>query len=162
MAHRMKNIALTGCLALGIALSPAARPAQALDGAEALGLIIGLGALAAIARELKDDDDHRAKPKTNVTRNLANHGPVFRPVGKQQQTYKKKRRVLPRACLREVRTPRGEIRALGRRCLRNHEVRVGRLPSQCRFEARNGRVVFAARCLRRNGYEFGRLAYHDD
>ena len=162
MAHRMKNIALTGCLALGIALSPTARPAQALDGIETIGLIIGLGALAALANDRKDNGD-RAKPKAQVTHNQVNHGPVFRKADKTQQTFKKKRRILPRACVREVRTPRGEIRALGRRCLRNHEVRVGRLPGQCRFETRNGRrVVYGARCLQRNGYAIGRYAYHDD
>ena len=156
----MKNLILTAGLAVGIALSPAARPAQANDGIDTIGLILGLGALAAIANEARKRDRkpaakqyHHHKPKAQYGHAHGQKKKVYRPANRGHNRW-----TLPARCLREIRTPRGTRRALGAPCLRNNGVRVRSLPPRCRFEAGNGRgpAVYAARCLRREGYQIGK------
>lgn len=142
----MKNLAITSCLAIALALGTGARPAAALEGEELLGLIIGLGALAAIGNELADRRDERAKPAPAVPHARYRHA---RP----------RHRALPAACLRTVDTYRGERRVFGARCLARNDVRLARLPDRCRFDIRTNRgfrPVYGSRCLRREGYTVAR------
>ncbi len=160
----MKRLALMAVTALSIALAPAAATAESrLEGREVLGLILGLGALAAIANELRDRDALRPATRSQRApiRQTRLPAPVYdefwyNPNGRQGVWDTG---TLPSNCTRaDVRLR--DSRVLGDRCLRRFDVETRNLPRECRHrvDTRDGRqTVFGIRCLQRSGYEVARL-----
>jgi predicted membrane chloride channel (bestrophin family) len=139
---------IASVLAAALAFTPmTAAPAQARDTHDALGIILGLGIVAAIANQHSKNRNNRAQ---TVNRNR-NHN-TFKPVQRQQRQH---RRNLPQQCLRNFRTDFGRIQAYGSRCLSNNMRNVSRLPSSCEryiYTPRGQRTVFSPACLRNNGF----------
>lgn len=64
---------------------------------------------------------------------------------------------VPSACLRQNRWDNGPRQFFGQRCLSNNMRNFDRLPNQCRttiWTDRGRRSVYAARCLRKNGWRY--------
>ena len=144
MSKRLIATVLAASLAL---TSVSAAPARAADSGEIARFIFGAGALLMLGQALSKNDRNR-----NVTRryDYDQDYHVYTPP--------RPRKILPSACLRVNRFDNGPRRFFGRPCLRNNNVRIGRLPNQCKrtIWTYNGkRTVFAARCLRRNGWTLG-------
>ncbi len=166
----MKRLALTAITALSIALTPATAPAESrLEGQEILGLLLGLGALAAIVNEVRDRDEVRPATRTYRApiRQSRLPAPVYeefwydRQERRKNQRFSRHTRLLPSNCIRPDVTLRNS-RVLGDPCLRRFDVQTRRLPEQCRHRVntRSGwRTVFRVRCLRKSGYEVARLNY---
>ena len=137
----MKKLFATTLIAGAIALNPmASAPAHAGDAKDALGVIIGLAALAAIANEI---DNNRTTRHSGATRNaiiIRNHN---------------RARVLPAQCVRRFDTNQGPRNILRARCLERNGIRTARLPDRCErtIQTRRGfGTGFAARCLQRQGF----------
>lgn len=118
-------------LSAALVLGPAgARPAQALDEKELLGLLAGVAALAIIKKELDDRKDEKRAAAA---------------------------RVLPGDCVFRLEDRAGRIRdVLGPRCLQRSGVNLARLPDQCLREVRTTRGwrnAYARPCLERAGWQ---------
>ena len=140
----MKKLIATTLIAGAMALNPmASAPAQAGDTKDAIGIILGLAALAAIANEI---DDNRASRHNRASRNSV----IIR-----NNNQRHRARVLPAQCLRTLETDRGLRNVLRARCLERNGVRTARLPDRCErtIQTRRGfGTGFAARCLQRQGF----------
>ncbi|MEM9343339.1 MAG: hypothetical protein AAGA87_09850 [Pseudomonadota bacterium] len=137
----MKKLIATTMIAGALALNPmASAPAQAGDAKDVLGVIVGLAALAAIANEIDNNRDNRARSRVVIRNN--NH-------------TRHRSRVLPSQCLRTLETDRGFRNVLRARCLERNGVRTARLPDRCERTVQTRRgfgTAFAARCLQRQGF----------
>ncbi|MEM0948457.1 MAG: hypothetical protein AAGK37_13695 [Pseudomonadota bacterium] len=163
----MKRLILTAITALSLVLVPVTAPAQSrLEGQELLGILLGLGALAAIAKEVRDRDDE--KEKARAARKLApvqRHKPSAPVYDEFHYDHDYRRPVrhsdfLPANCRRGDVRLKDNSRVLGARCLRRFDVETRRLPERCRHRVTTQggpRTVFGIRCLRRSGYEVARL-----
>jgi hypothetical protein len=151
-------------LAASLAFGGVATPARA-DRGETVRTVIGIAALALIAKELarqRERDRARQQVDRNPQpdwpdRNHDWHNP--RPPGRHdwkgtdprhQQRYSD----LPAACAFDIRGQHGPSTVVGKSCLREQGVRA-RLPDWCEFSIRTkfgARQVYGANCLRDNGY----------
>ena len=110
----------------------------------------------------KHDYSHRAPARQykhkygapSRHRGNVHHQPKQRPL-----PHRVSRKVLPRNCLRNIDTRRGQQRIFGNRCLNNNFRHVNKLPHACYTEVRSrGRWHhgYGARCLRNKGYSIAR------
>lgn len=147
---------IAALLATSLAMtSLTAAPARA-DAGEIARFVFGAGALLMLGQALsnRDRDRDRDRDRETVTRRNVE------PDRRVHRHPRVQRRVVPSECLRISRRHDGDgpRRFFPRRCLANNMANFNRLPDQCerRIWTRNGRrTVFAARCLRRNGWVFG-------
>lgn len=150
MKSRIIATVLAGALALTAATTS---PASALDQGERNRLALGLGALAiigAIASQngnssggYVDRDDNRWDDRWD-DRN-----------GRRHDRGRDNRNWLPAGCQFNVKTRHGTQSVLGKSCLIQSDIRVGRLPDACEFDIRTNRgqrTVYGSRCLQNQGY----------
>lgn len=133
-------------LAASVAVSPlGARPAQALDEKDLLGLLAGAAAIAIIKKEL---DDRKEKERAAQVRR--------QQTPRYSDTWSYRNRVLPARCSFRLEDRRGRIRnVVGPRCLERQGVRLARLPDNCLREVRTTRGwrnAYGLRCLKKNGW----------
>jgi len=157
----MSNRFIATALAASIALTTAfTAPARAADNGEIARFLLGAGALAVIATELSKNNRNRTRD-TVVTRRYVEPPRHVQPTYRYNDDdyrVRPNRKVVPVACLRENNYRDGPRRYFGMRCLQNNMRHANRLPGQCQTSVwgRNGwRTVYAARCLRQNGWVFG-------
>ncbi len=159
---------LTATIAgLAIASSLFAPAPASADGDDVAKAIVGIAAIAIIARAIdrrKDRDDlttvgsrrlgsvDRYDGRRGIdgrNRRYDNrHGP------KARRGYKK--HALPRRCLRVVETSRGDRQVYGARCVNRNFRFASKLPERCETVVRTRRgfrTVYGARCLRRDGWK---------
>lgn len=133
----------------------AAAPARA-DTNDIGKVLLGVAAIAVIAKVASDNKKQRAAPvysapTRNETRNHA--API------PQRHVRANRKELPRACFGQYDTRRGALRGFGARCLQNNMRHHVRLPAACaqQVRTRHGReTIYAARCMRDYGYTIER------
>lgn len=156
MARAIHKTIIAGVSAAAILLTAlGAGPARAgdRDTERALAALVGLAVLGAIIADRRDDD----RKSQAVTRNRPHHGIEPRPLPRRAQ-----RHLLPRDCLRVVRTDHGHReRVFGGRCLRQSYAFADSLPRRCAQNLHGGRghgraTVWNARCLQREGYRLSR------
>ena len=160
---------ITAIMAAAIAFTSfTAAPVQAADRGEIARFVLGAGALAIIANELSKNNghvtsrnynnhyqkprynNHYQKPRYNNHYQKPHHGNVYKP--------KKQRKVVPSACLRVNESGYGPRRYFGQHCLRKNMHNANRLPGGCTAKIHTKRgpaYVYAARCLRNNGWVMG-------
>ena len=143
-------------------------PARA-DNDDLAKAILGIAAIAIIANAIDDRNDRKASSTLRAGRlgsvdrydryrdddGIYRHGKRRGP--KARRGYKK--HALPRSCLREVETRRGDRLFYGSRCLNRNFRFASKLPDHCEtlVRTRRGfRSFFAARCLRRDGWRVAR------
>lgn len=150
---------MTSILAAAVAItSISAVPAQA--GNRELGrAIVGITALAiigtAIANESRAQTSTRHQtyepPKQNTHKAHKKH---HYNQGHHYHKPKHKKRALPGYCRVNYKGKNGWKTGYGVRCTKNNVRRPAALPSDCirRNYANGPRLVYAARCMRKNGY----------
>ncbi len=158
----------TSILALALATANVA-PAQA-DNKDLAKVILGIAAVAIIAKTIDDRKDRRAAPVPTV--GASRLGSVEQSYGRDGRRvidghvrpYDKggpkagrgyKKQPLPRACLRVIETERRDRLAYGSRCLQRNYKFASRLPDRCETAVRTNRGVrtfYGARCLDREGW----------
>lgn len=155
----MRQMMLAGAITL-MTMGSATTQARAMDGQDALGVLIGAVAVGALANSISDTRDEGIRDvaeardwRRDGSRLYGNgHRPRHDRLGRRG-------RHLPEACLTTYRGHRGLRAALDRRCLRHKGVRVNRLPDRCERQVRTRRgtrKVYALQCLDRHGYRISR------
>lgn len=155
-------------MAAALATSPVgSTPARALGGEDAIGILLGLGALYAIGKAIEDDKD---KSKSEVRRDRTSRQ-VYTPPAYRRDEWRNRDRAghghryqksVPGECLRSYFTRNGPVRGFSKPCLEQTLRRPARLPEQCALVVRTDRgprTIYAPRCLRRDGW---RVAAWDD
>ncbi len=170
----MKRLTATiaGLAIAGSLIAPA--PARA-DGDDIAKVIVGIAAIAIIAKALDGRND-RDNLTTVGSRRLGSieqydgrrsiDGTIRRYDNKRydnrrgpkaRRGYKK--HALPRTCLRVVETSRGDRLAYGARCVNRNFRFASKLPGRCETVVRTRRgfrTVYGARCLKRDGWKVAR------
>lgn len=152
MTHKLLAPALALLIALGVATP---RPAHAQNGETIVGVIVGVAALALIAKAIEDNREEEKARAQRATRHHSkpNQTRLHRH-GHQSRIYNRAR-VLPDQCFRTIETRNGVRRIFGQRCLQRNGVNTARLPSTCAYQIRTQRgirTVYGGRCLRQNGW----------
>jgi len=143
----MTNRIIATVLAASIAFTGMSTAPARADSGEIGRLLLGAGALFIIGSAISNSNRDRDRV---VTRRND-------PVIHQPRVQPRFRRVLPGDCLRRNQWDNGPSRYFGRNCL-SRRVEIRRLPRQCKrtvWTNRGQRTVFAARCLRKNGWVIG-------
>ncbi|SMX23149.1 hypothetical protein BOA8489_01253 [Boseongicola aestuarii] len=165
MGEYLMKLLATAILGLTLATTNAA-PVKA-EGNDLAKAILGIAAVAIIAKSIDDRNDRRRKASATVgasrlgTVDRHNDGRqlygTVRPYDgfgpKAGRGYKKS--PLPQSCLRIVDTGRRDRLAYGARCLDRNFRFASKLPDQCVTAVRTPRgvrTVYGARCLERDGW----------
>lgn len=138
---------LATLLAATIAVTSVSTAPARADSGEIGRLLLGAGALFIIGSALSNNNRQRDRDEV-----------VTRRRDEPRHRVQPRRKVVPSACLRVNRSDSGPRRYFGRRCLSNNMRQVNRLPNYCKrniWTNRGQRTVFAARCLRKDGWVFG-------
>jgi len=160
----MKFIA-TAILGLALATTTAA-PVRA-DGDDLAKAILGIAAVAIIAKSIDDRKDRRREEQATV--GASRLGSIDRPYAGRElhgtvNRYDRhgpkagrgyKRAELPQRCLRTVDTGRRDRLVYGARCLDRNYRFASKLPDRCELAVRTPRgirTVYGARCLKRDGW----------
>lgn len=164
---------MTAVLSLTLATTTIS-PAHA-DGDDLAKAILGIAAVAIIAKSVDDRKDRRraAARENEATIGASRLGSRERPHAgrtfsgsispferrgpKAAKGYKKTR--LPKSCLRIVNTGRGDRVAYAGRCLERNFKFASKLPNRCETFVRTNRglrSVYGERCLRREGWTVAR------
>ncbi len=139
----LPKLAATGAVTIALGLATLApTPAQANDNLHRF--LLGAAGVVALGAIL--NQQAQAQNRGHVVTRQAPPQRVHRP---QQRAHRQA--VLPRRCVRG----HGRNRYVAAPCLRHSGYRVRALPNQCMVKVHNGPRGFLARCLRRNGYQFG-------
>lgn len=147
--HRTFIAGVAAAAVLITAIGTSQASAGNRDTERALAALLGLAVIGAIIADRRNDD--RNAPV--VTRNRQYHGISPRPLPRRAQ-----RHLLPRECLREVRTGRGYVRRVyGGRCMNQHYAYADSLPRHCARNLHGHRgvghaTVWGAYCLEQHGY----------
>ncbi|MCA0940010.1 hypothetical protein LCM08_12960 [Salipiger pacificus] len=150
------------------------RAAEVQDVAKVIGgaaLVYMIGKAVTEAREADRERDRKDKERTKALQLQAaqqehswrapDPAPYLprpysfegRPGQFSQSSHAQPQRILPGACLREVRGERGSV--LQRSCLRSAAIRTDALPDRCSKKIRIGKDkehVFSAQCLEKAGW----------
>ncbi|MEO1789968.1 MAG: hypothetical protein AAFR34_09705 [Pseudomonadota bacterium] len=152
----MRRHILAPALALAIALGVAApRPAQAENGEAIVGVIVGVAALALIAKAIEDNREEEKARTQRATRFHATPNVTRQHRHGHQSRIYNRARILPDQCFRTIETRSGVRQVFGQRCLQRNGVNTARLPGACAYQVRTQRgirTVYAGRCLRQNGW----------
>ncbi len=165
----MKLITAT-IASIAMAASLTAPATARADGDDIAKAIVGIAAIAIIAKAIDDRNDRdnfttvgsrrlgsvnqfdgRSVIDGRIRRLDSRRGP------KARRGYKKQ--ALPRTCLRVVETSRGDRLVYGSRCLNRNFRFAAKLPGNCETAVRTRRgfrTVYGARCLRRDGWKVAR------
>ena len=161
-------------LILSIAFAGSTVTSASADNEDLAKAIVGIAAVAIIAKVLDDRKDRRREATATVgasrlgfvERSRDDHGrqgvrntirPFDRHGPKAGRGYTKT--PLPRSCLRVVETGRRDRLAYGGRCLNRNFRFVSKLPDRCETAVRTNRgfrTVYGARCLERDGWKVAR------
>lgn len=144
------------------ALGAAQAQAQSRDTQRALAALLGLAVVGAIIADRRDDDREsqavtRSRPHRWQDRDGSYRGVHPRPLPQRAQ-----RQLLPRECLREVRTNRGRtLQVYSGPCMHRTYAFASSLPRSCARQVQGGRradrpTVWGAHCLQQNGYRVSR------
>ena len=152
----MRRHILAPALAITIALGVVApRPAQAENGEAIVGVIVGVAALALIAKAIEDNrEEEKARAQRATRVDATPNSTRINRHGQHSRLYNRSR-ILPDQCFRTIETRSGVRRVFGQRCLQRNGVNTARLPGACAFQVRTQRgirTVYAGRCLRQNGW----------
>jgi len=152
----IKRITAT-VLAASIALTSVfVAPVRAADRGEIVRGVLGAGVLLYLGNELsKNNRNNGHVTRRDVYRDHGNVTPRHRDRDYRPRGHRK---VVPSACLRHNQYRNGPRRYFGRHCLSKNMRNYGRLPGYCQTSVntrRGWRTVYAARCLRQNGWTFG-------
>lgn len=136
-----------------------AAPARADSSEDIAKFLIGLGAVAIIAKAIdnkskKDDRDRvvtRSRPNREVTR----------------PNHRKARYALPERCLRTYSAGRKDKQLYSGHCLSRLPYKVARLPESCAYTIKGSRgdraKAYGPRCMHRNGfYQVESVSRHGD
>jgi hypothetical protein len=149
----MKRFLLAGLASAALALSPlSTRQAQAGEGAELLGLLLGIGTVYAIGKGIE-----QARATEAVVEPVADRGERRHRLA-PGYGWRTPQRILPRNCLSTFETWHGEMRGFSADCLAHELRRPDRLPAMCAVDTRIGHRearIYAARCLQLEGWEIG-------
>ncbi len=131
----MKTAILSILTAGALAFAPiASKPAQAADTGDILGGIVGLAILGALANELNDDRFER-QPQTRVYRpyenGVYNNGYYNGNGVKRGHNKRRHNNVLPGECLRVVEGRNRDRIVFPARCLRREGIATRNLPDRC-------------------------------
>lgn len=151
MSKRLIATVLATALAL---TSVATTPARAADNGEIGRFLLGAGTLFIIGSALSRHN----KRSYETNRYYDSDRYVTRRYEEPRHKIKPRRKVVPSACLRVNQWNNGPRRYFGRHCLNKNMRHAHRLPGACQttiWTHRGQRTVYAARCLRRNGWVFG-------
>ena len=173
LTHR-RFIALIAAAAMAVTGLTAA-PARADDTARVLA---GLAALAVLGIAVKKHQD-RKHERQRVSRDRRPDIPVWRVEPRRHGTHQRpngdfplhpqvkprplpddlQRYVLPRQCLRQLKSHGDRKLVVGERCMQRNFDHVRRLPRNCRVEARTERGPrrgYSLECLENRGYRLSR------
>ena len=137
MFKHLTALTLSAAIAL---TSLTATPARA-DSEDVAKVLGGLTLLFILGKALEDDR------KATVTRHV-----TPRPTAKPPR---KRAKVIPSQCYRELASNGRVVRGYGARCMQNNVRRAGSLPPQCirKVQTHRGqRHLYRPKCLRQNGW----------
>lgn len=130
----MRTAILSILTAGAMAIAPlSAKPAQAADAHDILGAVIGLGILGALASELDDGRTAQTRKYTPYNGNGVYNGDrYYKGNGVRHGHYKRQNdRVLPGACLRVLEGRNRDRIVFPARCLRREGIATRTLPDRC-------------------------------
>jgi hypothetical protein len=149
----MKRMVLSVISAAALALSPVgAPPAQAIEGEQLLGILLGIGTIYVIGKAI---DDSRTTSTPRSRSSATGKPPQMAPEPRRNDHH----RTLPGRCLNTFDTWHGRIRGFGEECLERTMARASRLPDNCAIRTRVGtrdRTIYSARCLQLEGWQVAR------
>ncbi len=140
-----------------------AAPARANSNEDIAKFLIGLGAVAIIAKAIDQKSDSDSKATTRnydrynnrvVTRSRSDR--VVSVPDRKKKKKAKLSRALPASCLRTYSAGRNDRRLYSGRCLSRLPYKLAKLPSDCAYtiKGRRGTIgkAYGPRCLSRNGF----------
>ena len=157
----MRQALLAAAGALALALGPmTAAPSQAADTKDILGALLGIAAVAAIANEVRKENEAARRETVQSNRQVWRNDD-WRRSEQRHERRNRHARVLPGQCLRVADTRHGDGIVFPERCLNRAGIGAGQLPRRCetRLRTRNGPLdVYRARCLADAGWSLPRIA----